>query len=240
MRGRFTTRTRFMRQLTGLILACATLIAASNAAAQTPSAEALNMGRMQLFFLEQVGDDLNAGLEAQQKTLLDKLILEKKIAAAGPVSEGESQHSLILVKTDDAAEAKALIATLPLVKAGQLKPNHITWFAARNYVKAVNKIEGDTRYVFGLLVSAGATDHTPDQLKEIQAGHMAHINKMAATGKLVLAGPFANPDTRRGVFLFKLDSREEAAKLAADDPAIKAGRLKLLTWFWTVPAGIFP
>lgn len=227
---------RIARAFAALVLACCALSAAGRA----PTAEELNMGKMQLFFLEQVGDDLNAGLESQQKALLERLLLEKKIAAAGPLSEGGSNHSLVLVKTDDAAEAKALVATLPLVKAGQLKPNHITWFAARNYVKPVSKIEGETRYVFGLLVSAGATGHTPEQLKEIQAGHMAHINKMAGTGKLVLAGPFANPDARRGVFLFKLDTREEAAKLAADDPAIQAGRLKLETFFWIVPTGIFP
>lgn len=69
---------------------------------------------------------------------------------------------------------------------------------------------------------------TPE-LKALQAAHMAHINKMAGTGKLILAGPFADGGDLRGLFIFRVDSLEEAKALAEQDPAVKAGRL-LIEW----------
>lgn len=64
-------------------------------------------------------------------------------------------------------------------------------------------------------------------LKELQAAHLAHIGKMAETGKLILAGPFADGGDLRGLFIFRVDSLEEAKALAEQDPAVKAGRLRL-------------
>ncbi len=52
----------------------------------------------------------------------------------------------------------------------------------------------------------------------IQDGHITNIRKMAATGKLIVAGPFSDNGDLRGVFIFMLKSVDE-------DPAVKAGRL---------------
>ena len=65
--------------------------------------------------------------------------------------------------------------------------------------------------------------------KAIQEGHMANIRKMGATGKLVIAGPFADGGDLRGLFIFRVDTLEEAKALAEQDPAVKAGRL-VLEW----------
>ncbi len=69
---------------------------------------------------------------------------------------------------------------------------------------------------------------TPE-LKALQAAHLAHIGKMAETGKLILAGPFADGGDLRGLFIFRVDSLEEAKALAEQDPTVKAGRL-VLEW----------
>lgn len=199
-----------------------------------------DMGRMQLTLLNAQGE---APTDAEAKAHADALrgLLESgKIAAAGPVTEAGALRGMVLVKTEKPEEAAAIISDLPLVKAGKLKPEALTWFAARAFIKPVTKVEKETRYVFGMLVAGAATGHTPDEIKAIQAGHMAHINTMHEAGKLAIAGPFAGGGNRRGVFLFKLDTLEAAQALAADDPAVKAGRLKLDTFFWTVPTGIFP
>jgi uncharacterized protein YciI len=65
--------------------------------------------------------------------------------------------------------------------------------------------------------------------KALQGAHLAHIGKMAETGKLILAGPFADGGDLRGLFIFRVDSLEEARALAEQDPAVKAGRL-VLEW----------
>lgn len=89
-------------------------------------------------------------------------------------------------------------------------------------------------YLFGLL-SRGpnwTAENTPE-IQKIQEGHMANINRMAQLGKLVAAGPILNDNNLSGIFLFRGVSMDEARALAAEDPAIKAGRLKLeiLPWF---------
>lgn len=67
---------------------------------------------------------------------------------------------------------------------------------------------------------------TPE-LQKLQEAHMAHIRAMGETGKLLVAGPFSDGGDLRGMFIFRLDSLEEARALAEQDPAVKAGRLAL-------------
>ncbi len=95
------------------------------------------------------------------------------------------------------------------------------------------------KYQIGLL-RKGATGVTvtKEEAEKIQAGHMAHINKMAMDGKLVAAGPMMDNGDLRGIFLFKASSLDEAKALAAEDPAIKAGRLRMDLFSWYAPKGI--
>lgn len=95
------------------------------------------------------------------------------------------------------------------------------------------------KYQFGLLKRGpnSTTESTPETQK-IQAGHMANINKMAKLGKLFAAGPMGDNGALRGIFIFKAASLEEARALAAEDPAIKSGRLVLELMDWQGSKGI--
>lgn len=61
--------------------------------------------------------------------------------------------------------------------------------------------------------------------KEIQEGHMAHLDRMYSEGKLDLAGPLMEDGDIRGICVYNVQSEEEARTLAEQDPAIRAGRL---------------
>ena len=73
------------------------------------------------------------------------------------------------------------------------------------------------------------TPGSTPELEKLQAAHLAHIGKMAETGKLIIAGPFSDGGDLRGMFIFRVDTVEEAKALAEQDPAVKAGRL-VLEW----------
>lgn len=78
---------------------------------------------------------------------------------------------------------------------------------------------------------------TPE-VEEIQKRHLAHIAEMAESGKLILAGPFMDNGELRGMFVFQVDSLEEAKALAEADPAVKAGRLRVEFHPWYSAKGI--
>lgn len=60
---------------------------------------------------------------------------------------------------------------------------------------------------------------------KLQEQHIAHLNKMADAGKMDLAGPFMDNGEIRGICVYNVTTKEEAEKLANEDPMVKAGRL---------------
>jgi uncharacterized protein YciI len=60
---------------------------------------------------------------------------------------------------------------------------------------------------------------------EMFAGHFANIKRLAAEGKLALAGPFDGVDGWRGLFIFAVKDIEEAKQLTATDPVIIKGEM---------------
>jgi uncharacterized protein YciI len=68
------------------------------------------------------------------------------------------------------------------------------------------------------------------------AAHLANIRRLAAEGKLALAGPFGkNEETFRGLFIFNTASIDDAKAWVATDPTVKAGVLVpgFLPWYGT-------
>ena len=92
---------------------------------------------------------------------------------------------------------------------------------------------GMRSYVMAFLKSGPNRDQTEEEAQELQAAHMANIGRLADEGTLVLAGPFLDNGDLRGIYIFAVESVEEAEVLTAIDPAIKAGRLimELHPWY---------
>jgi uncharacterized protein YciI len=60
---------------------------------------------------------------------------------------------------------------------------------------------------------------------EMFKGHFANINRLAAEGKLVLAGPLDGVDGWRGLFIFATSDLDEAKRLVGTDPVVIKGEM---------------
>lgn len=92
---------------------------------------------------------------------------------------------------------------------------------------------GMKSYVFVILKTGPKADLTREESAKLFAGHMANIKRLAAEGKLVVAGPFEeNPSHYEGLFVFNVKTVKEAEALLVTDPAVAAGRFSYDAYGW--------
>lgn len=93
---------------------------------------------------------------------------------------------------------------------------------------------GMRMYVMAFLKEGPNRDIDSTARANLQRQHMDNITKMAEAGKLSVAGPFeADGNPVRGIYIFNVETIEEARALTETDPAIKAGSLvmELRQWY---------
>ena len=92
---------------------------------------------------------------------------------------------------------------------------------------------GMRQYVIAYLIKGPNRDQDSTTAANIQRAHLDNIEKMANEGKLVLAGPFMDDGEIMGIYIFAVETIEEAKELTECDPAIRAGRLimELHPWY---------
>ncbi len=91
---------------------------------------------------------------------------------------------------------------------------------------------GMRTYVMAFLKKGPNRSQDSATAAELQRAHLKNIQRMADQGKLVLAGPFEEDTDLRGIYVFNVESLEEAKKLTETDPAVKAGRLVMDLHLW--------
>ena len=99
---------------------------------------------------------------------------------------------------------------------------------------------GMKKYVVALLKSGPNRSKDEATKAKLQKAHMANITRMAEEGVLVLAGPFFGDDTSdlRGVYVFNVETIEEAKKLTETDPLIQSGGLVMELHLWYASAAV--
>ena len=93
--------------------------------------------------------------------------------------------------------------------------------------------EMTTYYVAFLYRGPSWTPQVTPEVETLQKEHLANIGRLAAAGKLILAGPFSDDGKLRGMFVLQVGTLEEAKATCDTDPMVKAGRLavELHPWF---------
>ena len=97
---------------------------------------------------------------------------------------------------------------------------------------------GMKTYVMAFLKAGPNRNRPREEAQKLQAAHRANINRLAAEGKLVLAGPFADDGELRGIYVFDVTTTAEAEALTRTDPAIQAGQLVMELHPWHATAGL--
>lgn len=84
---------------------------------------------------------------------------------------------------------------------------------------------GMRKYVLVILKSSPTPVPKGPERDEMFRGHFANMKRLAAEGKLVLAGPLDGKDGWRGLFVLATEDLEEAARLVATDPVVAEGEM---------------
>lgn len=83
---------------------------------------------------------------------------------------------------------------------------------------------GMRSYVYVLLKTGPAKIEDKEARGKIFAGHFENMGRLADEGKLLMAGPFEDPNgVMRGMFIYDVSTLEDAKALVETDPAVKAG-----------------
>jgi uncharacterized protein YciI len=101
---------------------------------------------------------------------------------------------------------------------------------------------GMKMYVLAILKSGTNKTDNKATLDSLFKGHMANINRLAANGKLIVAGPLEkNEKAYRGIFIFNVKTIAEANELLITDPTIKARVLdaELYEWYGSAALPVY-
>ena len=168
------------------------------------------------------------------------LLESGKAVIAGPLGDDSDIAGVLVFRAKSAVEALEWAEADPAVKAGFFKAEMHPWWSEDVMKKPTAPLSMTTVYLGFLTRGAKWTPEQTRATAELQKAHMANINRLAQMKKLVVAGPFGDDTTLRGIFVFKVASIDEAKALAETDPAVQAGRLVIDMHPWLVPEGILP
>ena len=181
-----------------------------------------------------------SSLRKEHIAYVHSLIASDKAMIAGRIVDDPDLRGVLIFRTKSADEARAWIMGDPAIVAGHYEIEMHPWWSEDVMKKSTTLDKTMTAYLAFLVRGDKWTPERTPQTEAIQKAHMANINKLAEMKKLVVAGPFGDNGTLRGIFVFRVNSLDEARELAATDPAVQAGRLALKIHPWVVPEGILP
>jgi uncharacterized protein YciI len=179
-------------------------------------------------------------IQDQHIAHLDKLRELGHGLAAGPFGDEGEIRGIVIMTADSAQHARELEEADPAVKAGRLAVEVLPFMAPEGWFrKTATPPQMETVY-FGFLNSGPNRSQDAAAAQQLQKEHLAYMDAQAREGKLVLAGPFVEGGTRRGIVAYRVASLEEARTRAEADPMVKAGRLVVELHPWHVAKGVLP
>jgi uncharacterized protein YciI len=136
----------------------------------------------------------------------------------------------------------ALSTTAALVQAETPATASPTYDAAM--AKRVGADAHGMRHYVLVILRTGPTPMAKGKARDAMfEGHFANITRLAKAGKLALAGPFEdNLDGWRGLFVFAVETVDEARALTQSDPVIRNGEMvaEYHPWYGSAATMLLP
>lgn len=229
------------------LLVCSLLVSQS-----PPAQTAVEMTTYQMVLLMKSAAAPPSGPDAQRKmqeehlARLADLNRQRINLLYGPILSPDSPIAgvaILDVKTPE--DAARVFAADPFVKAGVMSVTVHPWYGPKNWFHQPPSYDTSNPgslepLVFGILMRGSNATQDAGAAAEIQKGHLSYMESLHAQGKLPVAGPFGDDGDMRGIVVYRVKDVDEAKALAAQDPAVKAGRLRLVAYQWMTFKGILP
>ena len=233
------------RSLPGvLLLALVALIGSALAPAQTQtSAKAAH------YFLillkrpanaPQLSKEAGEQLQEEHMANIRKMAAEHKLLIAGPFMDDTALRGIFVLQAESASQAQAWADGDPAVKAGRLSAElYGPWMIDPGAIHAPAEPPGIERYTLVLMNRGEYWNPDAPEFMEVIKRHHAFLEQMTEQRNIALAGPFplSVPGELRGVVIYRV-GEEQAAKLAQEDPVVKAGILKAELHPWATGKGV--
>ncbi len=172
-----------------------------------------------------------------------------KLVAAGPIGDDGNLRGIFVFRGATLDEAKQLSGEDPAIKSGRLKIEIYEWWGSKGigvkYAEEAKKSSPDkipmVKIFLGLFHSGdNRAPATAAETQQLQLSHLWHLRKQMDEGRVVAAGPFGGNRDIGGLMVLQTETLEEAKAIAEQDPAVKAGRLKVELHPWWVAKGVMP
>ena len=168
-----------------------------------------------------------------------KLHTEGKLVIAGPFMDDGALRGVFVMKATSLAEAQEWANSDPAVTAGHFTVEvHGPWMIRSENIHATDSEPTTLEKYSLLLVHQGDKwDMSSPALQETVKQHLPYLLGLMKEGKLALAGPFHDNAELKGIFIYAVPL-DEAMKLEAEDPMVKAGYFKIEGHPWATGKGI--
>jgi uncharacterized protein YciI len=176
-------------------------------------------------------------LQEEHMANIRKLHAENKLVMAGPFIDDTTLRGVFVLKAGSKQQAQEWANSDPAVKAGRLAAEiHGPWLIQPNAISAASSPEAMEQYTMALMNRTEKWAASP-ALQELLNQHLEYLGKLVDQGSLAVAGPLGDQGNLGGVAIYRAGA-EQAAKLAQEDPLVKAGYLRMELHPWITARGV--
>lgn len=235
------------RDLFGPVVGFGLLVAASFALGPAQTAPTAEPAAHYFFVLlnrpanaPQLSKEAGEKLQEEHMANIRKMVAQHKLSIAGPFMDDTVLRGIFVFQADSAAQVQQWANSDPAVKAGRLSAEvHGPWLIDPNAIHTPAEPPGMEQYALVLMKSGDHWNPDAPDFMDVMKQHHAFVKRMTDQGNLAIAAPFplSEHGELRGVAIFRVGA-EQTAKLAQDDPAVKAGLLKTEIHPWATGKGV--